>query len=692
MKRKSLFILVMGVLQKSLIFLGILLLIPTLCFAASSSWFTSDQASVRVISSGFENNRLLMGVEFRLKPGWKIYWKNPGDSGFPVTITPTPIANAVYKVLWPVPHRTVDRFEDTTSETYTYSDNVIIPIIFSHVNPNNPLTTTIHLEYGICNKICIPETTSLTIDIPANHQDNSFTQTLNQAIAKTPRANGTNGLMIDHIVVLNTNSNPILQVVARSASGFKRPNLFMDGGDLSISAPSVNLSNQNQTAIFTAPLALAHKNALNAPTLELVLTDNEMAVNQFFSQEDITFSKGELTPPLASNNSLGLMFLFALIGGLILNIMPCVLPILSLKVMSVLGLHGQKRLHISGQFLTTAAGIIFSFFMLALLLLALKTGGMQVGWGFHFQQPYFIVFLVLALTLFTASMWDILHFTLPGSWNFLTKEYKHSTLNHFLTGCFATLLATPCTAPFLGTAAGFALSQSGIIILGMFVTMGIGMAIPYLILALIPGLVFLLPKPGRWMVTFKYSMGVLMALTALWLIWVLSVEWGKTSALWLFIICSTLLVFLAYSQHTKRWLILFGALAFLVSSLLANTMPNKPIDNSFWVAFDEKAIPSYLEQGKTVFIDITAAWCLTCKYNKISVLNQPSIQALLKQPNVIAMKGDWTNKDPAIEQFLARHKRAGVPFNIIYSPNVPQGLVLPELLSIKTVRDAFNKN
>jgi len=680
-----------------------ILIIWALCalpaaYAATTPWITTEQSSVRLIGGGYnDQHQLVLGVEFHLEPGWKVYWKNPGDSGIPVSITPLSPSPLSYTILWPLPSRIIDEVETIHFETYAYSHQVLFPIIVSGMDATRSQDLTFTVHYGICNAICIPGQSTLSITIPAQYHNAALIGQLETTIASTPQPNGTYGMHLKDVTIINSDTpNPLLQITARHEQSFRNPNLLLDGKEgLMIHAPRAILSEHNQFVTFQAPLLLSYKDALKSPNLSVVIVDNGKAIEVPIDPDNIHYATNPDISGIPSGSSYIPSFYWivtlAFLGGLILNLMPCVLPVLSIKLLSVIGLHHQRRLHISSGFICTALGIITSFTLLAGMLIALKAAGMQAGWGFQFQQPYFLVFLIVVLTLFAASMWDILEIQMPAQLHILTKTVSNRYLNHFLMGCFATLLATPCSAPFLGTASGFALSQSSLVILEIFTIMGIGMATPYLVLALFPSLVYLLPKPGKWMVYFKYFMGLLLALTACWLLWVLSLQWGVSSSLMLFGFCILLFFSWLLPRYQKR-VIAALVLAIFTIPAIFTTSPLMPESDRTWIPFDETAISDYVSKGKVVFIDITAAWCLTCKVNKYNVLNRSDTHTLFETSHVITMQADWTNRNPAIQPFLMRHQRAGIPFNIVYGPRAPHGILLPELLTYKSIVRAIEQS
>ncbi len=401
------------------------------------------------------------------------------------------------------------------------------------------------------------------------------------------------------------------------------------------------------------------------------------------------------------------MLLFAFLGGFILNFMPCVLPVLSLKIMSFAKQRpsGDLTPNFRPRFLATFAGILFSFILLGGIAALLDHLGAAVGWGSHFQQPTFLVFLIVITTVFSNSLWGFLdielpYFVLDKLGRVLSPHPNHSLwAEDFMAGMLATLLATPCTAPFLGTALGYAFARSGLEILLFFIIMGLGFSLPYWAGALLPQKWIKVPKPGAWMLTLSRILGGVLALTTLWLLWVLS-----TSLSGIFVTCLGIgilgmsLLFYQSQKHPslKKWnWLLVGAMLiaswFQECKLKSDFAQNSTLTSADWQVFDPEKIPEMIEQGQVVTVNFTAAWCLTCHVNKYFVLESVAGKKLLSQPKVVRMQADWTQRDPAIGQYLAKYQRAGIPFTIVFGPHAPQGIILPELLKIEDLEQAIDR-
>lgn len=402
--------------------------------------------------------------------------------------------------------------------------------------------------------------------------------------------------------------------------------------------------------------------------------------------------------------SFGLMLLFALIGGFILNFMPCVLPVLSLKFMSITRQEQRfhKDFHYRLGLWATFAGILSSFLIFGIFTMGLDSLGTQIGWGLHFQQPTFLIFMVALLTLFTCNLFGFYEIALPaGLQTRLSTIFGHHfphLVEDYLTGVFATLLATPCTAPFLGTALGYAFSRSGADILLLFSAMGLGFGLPYWLGALLPTRWLKLPKPGPWTVVLSRILGGLLAITTGWMVWILIGIHSVLAALivTMAVIAVVGLFYMAQNRPLlRRWvwapigLILLSA--FLPTSI--KKVPGSVLESSkmLWQPLDVQKIPELVQAGKVVFVDITADWCLTCKLNKTFVLDEKKVSKALSAPEVVRMRADWTRYDQDIKDFLAHYNRAGVPFNIVFGPKQSQGLILSEILKKKDVLEALKR-
>jgi suppressor for copper-sensitivity B len=421
----------------------------------------------------------------------------------------------------------------------------------------------------------------------------------------------------------------------------------------------------------------------------------------------------EGAPPAAPSDrrGLGWMLGLALVGGLILNAMPCVLPVLSLKVFGLVQSAGRGRADVVVGALATSAGIVVSFVGLAAAAVVARAAGAAVGWGVQFQRPGFVAFLAVVVVLFCLNLWGLFEIPLPSRLaNALGSRGPHEGVpGHFASGLFATLMATPCSAPFLGTAVGFALAQPSGSIFAIFTAVGVGMALPYLLLAAAPGAARLLPRPGPWMDTLKQVMGFLLAAAAVWLFYVLSAQLSaeRLAAIELALVALALFVWLrarAARGPAARRIAMAGVAAAVAATLAiaigAGTAAGRPAAGGggegaggkiAWVEFDRAHAEQIAASGGLVFVDVTADWCFTCKANERLVIETEEVARLFADHGVVPMKADWTNRDDEIAAYLGEYGRYAIPFYLLYRPR-QQPHLFGELLTkgeiADTVRDA----
>jgi len=408
-------------------------------------------------------------------------------------------------------------------------------------------------------------------------------------------------------------------------------------------------------------------------------------------------------------SNLGIALLFAILGGLILNLMPCVLPVLSLKIFSILNQANQSRRTSVVHGFIFSLGVIVSFLILAGGLLILQAGGQSLGWGFQLQSPAFLVILSSFLFLFALSLLGVFEIgqTIPGR---LAQTTREGYPGSFFNGVMATILATPCTAPFMGSALGYSLSQPPVISLLIFTFLGIGMAMPFVILSAFPGLLRFLPKPGQWMETLKHIMGFLLMGTILWLAWVLSLQAGADAVIMLL----AALLLLSFGAWLRgRWgnlalgrikrLTSAAAFAFLITLGLAvglygiDRTEKQPgsSDSSIgqgikWESYSPDRLSELRRSGRIILIDFTAAWCLSCQVNERVAFGSDEVQNKFAELNVAAVKADWTSRDENITRALAAHGRNSVPLYVLYYPGVATPVILPEILTPGIVLKELN--
>ncbi|WP_148612014.1 protein-disulfide reductase DsbD family protein [Aeromonas sobria] len=662
----------MSNLFKAALLLGGLLW-QSMGLASDTGWLTSpqnDHARVRLQAdrSTADQTRILLDVE--LEPGWKTYWHSPGEGGIaPQILWDEPIAALQWH--WPVPRH----FEVAGLSTQGYQGDVTFPLSLSYP-AEQALTGTLRLS--TCSNVCIltdyPFILAVDGAAPAD-----FDFAWAKAMSTLPQQ-----LPAETRVELGYQHNQ-LQLRAERAEGWQQPSLFIDALEgAEFGKPALEV--EGNTLIARVPVSDGWQGDapdLRGQSLGLLLTSGAQAWQ----------SKGSIGSALvlpAPSQSLFWLLGAALLGGLILNLMPCVLPVLALKLGSVLQHQAREQGAVRRQFLAASAGIIASFWVLAAMssLLRAPSFGMSgaVGWGIQFQSAGFIGLMVLVTLLFCANLLGLFEIRLPSALSTrLATSGGNGLGGHFLQGSFATLLATPCSAPFLGTAVAFALAAPLGQLWLIFTVLGIGMSLPWLLVAALPRLALWLPKPGRWMNHLRILLGLMMLGSSLWLTSLLANHLGSYATGWLMTAMVLGLILAIVWRYGMRGFTLAIALTALIGSPLLlsgafSAQGSASVDKVVWQPLSERAITAALAQNKRVFIDVTADWCVTCKANKYNVLLRDEVQQALSAPDVVALRGDWSKPSDTIAAFLRQRGAAAVPFNQIYGPDLPQGVTLSPLL------------
>lgn len=674
--------------------------------ASASPWAETEHGKVRLIAAvdGVGTGETVpLGLEFVMAPGWKIYWRSPGDAGFPPQVDWSGSTNlAAVDLRWPVPMR----FSVLGFETIGYEDHVILPIAARLARAGEPVALTARVEYLTCKDICIPYSASLALDLGAGAaRPNAFAAALGDFAARVPgeATGGGSGLRIED-VRLNDGRPPQLVVRARSAQPFVAPDLFVEGlPEAAFSAPSVEQRAGGKEATLRIAVHGAGAAAIAGTPLTFTLVDGDRAIEQRAVAGEI--GAEAIT---AVDRPLAVIVVFALLGGLILNLMPCVLPVLSMKLLAVVGHGGGDRRRVRAGFLASAAGIAFSFLVLATALIGLQAAGTAAGWGLQFQRPWFLIVMTLVMSLFACNLWGWFDIPLPGWLGRMgggvprqpdrASPHAHSgggLAGHFLAGALATLLATPCSAPFLGTAIGFALAAGPAEILVVFAAVALGLALPYLAVALFPVLATRLPRPGPWMVWLRRILGFALLATAVWLLFVLAAQTGPVAALAVAAIALAIIAVLAWTRGRHSGVSRLAPAAVGVLALAALLLPHQevpaPAVAEGWRPLDAPGIAELVAAGRVVYVNVTADWCLTCKVNEHVVLSRDPVRGRLADADVVPMRGDWTRPDEGIARFLAGFGRYGIPFDAVYGPGLPAGEALPELLTTDAVLDALDR-
>ena len=690
--------------------------------SASSSTVKTEQVQAELMAhapDGADPGKTVwVGLQLTHKPEWHTYWKNAGDSGLPTVLNWTlPAGVTAGEIAWPTPHK----IRIGNLANYGYEGTVLLPVpltISPEFKPsllNSDIDIKLKATWLVCRKECIPEEGEFALKLPVKGSTAINSSQFNAAFAQAPK--------------------PVLPAVA----GVSMPSsLAIDGPSIALAVHNLPVALRGKTlefypesievietaaawtqswngAVWNARVPLSAQRSNSPLMMPIVLAADVDGVRQSYRTEIKVTGEwpklaavAQMSPALetalkanaASSTPAGppitllAAILGALIGGLILNLMPCVFPVLAIKVMSFAQHADDRRAHkISG--LAYTAGVIVSFLALGALMLALRAGGEQLGWGFQLQSPAVVASLAVLFTVLGLNLAGVFEFGSFVPSGIASKQAKHPTVNAFLSGVLAVAIASPCTAPFMGASLGLAVGLPVMEALLVFGAIGVGMAVPYLAASWIPAVARAMPRPGAWMDTFRRVMAFPMFATVVWLVWVLGQQSGidGAGALLALLVALSMVIWAFTLTGRSRTAIGIFSVA-LLATATATIGPNilKPLEvasvaapGDRWQAWQPGRVEQILSTGQPVFVDFTAAWCVTCQYNKNTTLAHKDVLADLDAKNVALLRADWTRRDPAITAALQQLGRNGVPVYVVYKAGSAP-VVMSEILSVDEVR------
>ncbi|VXB94921.1 protein-disulfide reductase DsbD [Massilia sp. 9I] len=647
-----------------------------------------------------------LGLRIQHQPHWHTYWLNPGDSGLPTTMAWTlPPGFRAGDIAWPTPKQ----LPLGPLMNYGYDGDLLLPVRLAVPADyrGGPVPVKLRADFLICEEVCIPEFAELDTVLdaaPVATEATLFERALAAAPLTLPGVKATarfdgHALLIEASGLPAAYQNQPLQLFPENGAVLDHPAPLAQewqGGRLLLRAP-LSAQRSDSPASMDAVITAGHKTPGIRVSFAVVGPWPKPGAAMPASAAPAPAS----APPPAADRPWLVVLALAFLGGAILNLMPCVFPVLSLKVLGFAQHGGERRRIVAGGFAYTA-GVIASFLLLAALLLGLRASGEQLGWGFQLQSPVFVAALAILFTLIGFNLAGLFEFRhlLPS--RILSARARNPVADDFLTGVLAVAVASPCTAPFMGAALGAALAQPAPQALSVFAALGAGMAAPYLAASLFPGLASVLPRPGPWMVRFKVFMAFPMFATVVWLLWVLGLQAGvdAIAAVLGLIVAASFGVWvlgIPARGHAGRWigigatmLALAGAAAWAWPAFKdAQAGTPAAAASSEWLAWSPEAVREARRQGRPVFVDFTAAWCVTCQYNKRTTLADPAVMADFRARKVVLLRADWTRRDETITQALKELGRSGVPVYALYRIGAAQPTLLSELLSVDEVRQAL---
>ena len=703
-----------------------LMLASPAAFASSGSTIATANVKARLVSevqSLAPGQVFWVALELDIKDGWHTYWRNPGDSGEATKLAwQLPPGFSAGDIVWTTPHR----FVIAPLVNYGYAKHAVHLVQITapkDLKAGTPVALAAKASWLVCSDVCIPEDANLQLTLPVGAQtgapDPKEAALFDAARSELPSAQPaptTARIQGDRLVIT------LGKEWGATLSQIKSLEFFpYDEGSIEYSTAQVLTRSQDavelsmkvgyqppKAGLIRGVLIATEQNGTQSDTLPIEIAADFSGAGAAQAKAAPQFAPlpGSLKEP---EHSLPTLLLFAVLGGLILNLMPCVFPVLSIKALNVMEQAKKHPAEVRAKGLVFAAGVIVSMLCLAGVLLALRAGGEQLGWGFQLQSPLFVtllVYLLLAVGLNLSGVFEV-GGGLAGVGDNLTQGDGYGA--SFFTGVLATLVATPCSAPFMAPAVGAALTQAPINALCIFAALGIGISLPFVLLSFAPWMRGVLPKPGAWMDTLKQVFAFPVYATAAWLLWVVAQEtspFGLGAAL-----AGTILVALAAwsfqkarsSAGARKATVLTTAAISLILAVflpirfadVAAAAPGNSTaraqDSDVWVPYSAARVEELNAAGKPLLVNFTASWCLTCMVNERNAFADDAVQKIFRDRKVTLMKGDWTNRDPAITKALAAFGRAGVPLYVVYNsqPGSHDPKVLPQILTASVVQGAF---
>ncbi|MCH6258237.1 thioredoxin family protein [Puniceicoccaceae bacterium K14] len=665
-----------------------------------------------------------VALRFDMIDHWHLYWTNPGDTGMPPSVEwIVPEGVTVGELEFPTPERILTE----PFVSYAYEGEVFFlskVSVGEDVDVSNGLRIQVVANWLACADICVPGDANLQLDITGgeNSSESKWSDVISETRASQaqPIAAGMQFEVLENSISLSINWAGL------EGESFEDLYFYAEQEGVVDSAKKQTYSQNGSTVIISLPKSeyfsgsveklsgiLYNKSGFSAVGgSQAIFVDSEMEAGSIVEATS-SIEATSASPENESDLTLGKALVFAFLGGLILNLMPCVFPILSIKIMGFVQQSGEDKKKVFSHGLAFTVGVLVSFWALAGTLIALRSTGDRLGWGFQLQSPEFVAVLLVIMFVFGLSLMGVFEFGTSAIG--LASKVKGSGYgSSFFSGVLATAVATPCTGPFMGPALAFALSLSALQSLTVFSVLALGMAAPYLILSANPKLVEALPRPGAWMETFKQAMAFPMFATCVWLVWLMGAHVGVDGLAG--VLGGLLILSIAawaygkwsapHRKPTTRRVSMIVSLVIAVAGLwmlypkssdtegTVATSGAKSADKYglVWETFSPELVASLRAEGKPVYIDFTAKWCLTCKANKTVVFNSEEVKDRFEELGVVLVKADWTKRDPVITDALESFKRSGVPLNVLYTGTENgEPLLLPELLKPSIVLDALDK-
>lgn len=650
-----------------------------------------------------------VALRLQHEPHWHTYWIYPG-TGVPTEITwQLPPGWKAGEIEWPTPHIVKDGSGNIAGNGY--ENDTLLPVTITppaDLKPGETITLKAKAEWLMCKEVCKPGSADLSLTLPISADKPKNNDATRAAFAAIPTPAPADGFTLTATRSAKTIS---LSIAGARAASLKNPHAFTSDALVQYDLPQPAKTSGDQITL-TLPVSPSYDGKGEKLTGVLAYTNDSNATRGLILDVPIT-NNGPAAAGASANGSsaagttnssagsLAGTLALAFVGGLILNLMPCVFPVLGIKILGFVNQAGADRRKVTLHGIAFTSGVLSSFWSLAGLLAALRAGGSQLGWGFQLQSPLFVFILAAVMLVFALSLSGVFEFGLRATGVGANLQSKSGYSGSFFTGILATVVATPCSAPFLAPALGAALALPVIESFAVFTAIAVGLSLPYLLLSIFPAAIKVLPRPGMWMETFKQFMAFPLYATVAFLIWVLAGQSSKDGQEYtlLYVLLGLTLIALAtwwYGRYNApgakparaRLGLIGGLVLFAAGAAIGWPRAAAPTD-LVWQKWSPEAVAKLQTEGKTVYVDFTARWCFTCQTNKAAVFGSSDVKKFIHDKNVVLLKADWTNQDPQITAELAKYNRSAVPFNLIYKPASPEPKILPELLTPGIVLDAL---
>ncbi|MGC4072056.1 MAG: protein-disulfide reductase DsbD family protein [Nibricoccus sp.] len=668
-------------------------------FALALATISTAQAQVKASLVAAETSiqpghAFTVALRLEHEPHWHTYWINAG-TGYPTSLQwNLPAGWTAGPIEWPTPHIAIDGSGNIAGNGY--ENDALLPVTITppaDLKPGETVTLSAKADWLMCADICKPGKADVSLTLPISADKPKNDPANRAAFAAIPTPAPADGY---DFVATRSGKKITLTIAGPYIASLKKPHVFTSDALVQYDEPQTAKISDKQITL-TLPVSPSYDGKGEKLVGVLAYTTDSGSTRGLIL--DVPFTAASPSSTSSSSGSLPGTLALAFVGGLILNLMPCVFPVLGIKILGFVNQAGSDRRKVTLHGIIFSLGVLTSFWILAGILAILHAGGAKLGWGFQLQYSPFVFVLAAVMLVFALSLSGVFEFGLGATGVGASLQSKSGYGGSFFTGILATVAATPCSAPFLAPALGAAVTLPIVESFAVFTTIALGLSFPYLLLSIFPGAIKALPRPGAWMETFKQFMAFPLYATVAFLMWILSGQSDGREYMLLFALAGLTLIALGawlYGRYNapgakpaRARFGLIGGLALLTIGTAIGWPRDAAPTDLVWQKWSPEAVAKIQAEGKTAYVDFTARWCFTCQTNKAAVFSSSDVKKLIHDKNIVLLKADWTNQDPQITAELAKFNRSAVPFNLVYKAGASEPVILPELLTAGTVLNAL---